>query len=74
MALSRAGTAFSLSEPKSGEGTSRKEGGVVGSPENNGSKRVRRLSRGRFMAMSDKKNVQNVFCVVRVESRDVHVT
>ena len=44
------GAAFSLSEPKSGEGASRRGGGVdAGSPENSGSKRVRRLSRGRFI-------------------------
>ena len=46
------GAAFSLSEPGSGEGASRLGGGgVAGSPEpeNSGSKRVRRLSRGRFI-------------------------
>jgi hypothetical protein len=49
--LAPLGAAFSLSEPKSGEGTSRQGGGggVAGSPENSGSKRVRRLSRGRFI-------------------------
>lgn len=52
MGLSLAGAAFSLSEPRSGEGTSLKGGGVVGSPEKSGSKRVRRLSRGRFIAVS----------------------
>lgn len=51
MGLSLAlGAAFSLSEPKSGEGASRRGGnGVAGSPEKSGSKRVRRLSRGRFI-------------------------
>ena len=46
------GAAFSLSEPGSGEGASRLGGGGVAgspSPENSGSKRVRRLSRGRFI-------------------------
>jgi len=52
MEPSLAGAAFSLSEPKSGEETSLQGGGVIGSPENSGSKRVRRLSRGRFIAVS----------------------
>jgi len=51
--LSPMGAAFSLSDPKSGEGTSRQGDGVTGSPENNGSKRVRRLSRGRFITVMD---------------------
>lgn len=56
MGLSLVGAAFSLSEPKSGEGTSLKGGGVIGSPEKSGSKRVRRLSRGRFIAVSRERN------------------
>ena len=54
MGLSLAlGAAFSLSELKSGEGASRRGGGsgVAGSPEKSGSKRVRRLSRGRFIGV-----------------------
>lgn len=56
MEPSLAGAAFSLSEPKSGEGTSLQGGGVIGSPEKSGSKRVRRLSRGRFIAGSGEGN------------------
>jgi len=65
MGLSLAGAAFSLSEPKSGEGTSRQGGGVVGSPEKSGSKRVRRLSLGRFIfQFRAKKNLNvNVFAL-----------
>jgi hypothetical protein len=58
MGLSLEGAAFSLSEPKSGEGMSRQGGGVVGSPEKSGSKRVRRLSLGRFISVSGERNVR----------------
>jgi len=51
-----AGAAFSLSEPRSGEGASRQGGGIVGPAEKSGSKRVRRLSRGRFIAVSSERN------------------
>ncbi len=47
MGLSPRGAAFSLSEPKSGEGQD--GGGVDGCAEKSGSKRLRRLSLGRFI-------------------------
>ena len=73
MELSLAGTAFSLSEPKSGEGTSLRGGGVIESPENSGSKRVRRLSRGRFIAVSKERN-KNVSLLLNVNSLRSFVT
>jgi hypothetical protein len=73
MGLSLAlGAAFSLSELKSGEGASQRGGGsgVAGSPEKSGSKRVRRLSRGRFIgAFLDSRREERV-CSRRSKCRD----
>ena len=70
MELSLAGAAFSLSEPKSGEGTSLQGGCVTEPPEKSGSKRVRRLSRGRFITVSRKRNKNvSLFQLLNVNSR-----
>ena len=73
MELSLAGAAFSLSEPKSGEGTSLQGGGVIASPENSGSKRVRRLSRGRFIEVS-RGGIKTWCRSVNVNSCFVHLS
>ena len=73
MELSLAGAAFSLSEPKSGEGASLKGGGVIGSPENSGSKRVRRLSRGRFIVVSRERKERVAVAQCQLASAIHHV-